>query len=391
MQTAADHEATLAARTEELKVIAEAKKILMDTSGGAVDQSYSMLQLRMKLRTRADLKNNEVVAVVKNLAEKHHSAALSQLASRIAAVVRMGGANGGDVFAKIKGLITDLIAKLESEADADAEEKAYCDEQMAKTEAKQTELEDDVEKLSTKIDQASSKSAELKEEVTELQAELAALAKEQAEMDKIRKDQNAAYTKAKAELELGLSGVRKALTVLQDYYGAALLQNGQELTGFMQQPKVPTHSKSTGAGQSIISILQVCESDFAKDLAAEETEESDSQSEYDAQTQENTVTKTTKDQDVKYKTQEYKGLDKSIAELTADRANEQSELDAVNEYYAKVKDRCVAKPESYEERKKRREAEIAGLKEALSVLDNETAFVQGRKHGHLRSHLITRQ
>merc|ERR1719169_46275 len=110
-----------------------------------------MLQMRMKLRSPADLKNNEVVAVIKDLAQKHHSVALSQLASRIAAVVRMGGANGGDVFAKIKGLITDLIAKLEAEADADAEEKAYCDEQMSKTEAKQSELEDDVERLTTRI------------------------------------------------------------------------------------------------------------------------------------------------------------------------------------------------------------------------------------------------
>merc|ERR1719450_504617 len=276
-----------------------------------------MLQLRSQLHTSTDLRNTEVVTLVKQLAKQQHSVALEQLASRIAAVVRYGNSDGADVFGKIKGLISDLIAKLESEADADADEKAWCDEQMAKTEAKQTELEDDVKKLTTKIDQATSKSAGLKEEVKELQAELATLAQEQAEMDKIRREQNAAYTQAKAELELGLGGVRKALSVLQEYYGgaAAMLQNG-DIGAFMQQPSVPQHSKATGAGQSIIGILQVCESDFAKDLAAEEAEESDSQAEYDKMTQENAVTKTTKDQDVKYKTQEHKGLDKNIAELS---------------------------------------------------------------------------
>ena len=35
------------------------------------------------------------------------------------------------------------------------------------------------------------------------------------------------------------------------------------------------------------------------------------------------------------------------------------------DYYEKLKPGCIAKPMTYEERKKRREAEIAGLKEAL--------------------------
>merc|ERR1719372_16807 len=113
------------------------------------------------------------MTAVQALAKKHHSAALAQLASRISAVVKYGSGSGEDVFGKIKGLISDMIAKLEKEAQEDATEKAYCDEQMAKTEEKQTELEDDVKKLTVKLDEAAAKSAELKEEVRTLQAELA--------------------------------------------------------------------------------------------------------------------------------------------------------------------------------------------------------------------------
>ena len=43
----------------------------------------------------------------------------------------------------------------------------------------------------------------------------------------------------------------------------------------------------------------------------------------------------------------------------------------VLEYYDKLKPQCIAKPEPYAERKKRREAEIAGLKEALTILEEE--------------------
>merc|ERR1712039_425969 len=139
-----------------------------------------------------------------------------------------------------------MIAKLEQEAQAEASEKAYCDEQMAKTEQKQTELEEDIAKLTSKIDTAAARSAGLKEDGKELQAELAALAKLQAEMDKIRSESHADYVQAKADLELGLEGVRKALSVLRDYYGgaAAFVQQPAEVAAQPERPEL--HEKATG-------------------------------------------------------------------------------------------------------------------------------------------------
>lgn len=247
--------------------------------------------------------------------------------------------------------------------------------------------------MTTKIDRAASKSAGLKEDVKELQGELAALAKETAEMDQMRNEQNANYRAAKADLELGLGGVQKALGVLRDYYAgaaaASLVQDDSKFGSLMQQPAMPEkHTKSSGAGQSIIGILEVCESDFSNNLAKEESQEADAQSEYDKTTQANKISKTTKEQDVKYKTQEFKGLDKEISELTSDKGTTATELAAVNEYYGKIKDRCIAKPESYEERTKRRQAEIDGLKQALTILEEETAFVQRKKRGTHSQHFL---
>merc|ERR1712008_406456 len=391
MKVGADHEMTVKAREEELKVIAEAKKILVETTSGGVDQTYSLLELSAasKLQTRTDLAHAEVVVLVKRLAREHHSAALAQLASRVAAVLQYGAANGEDPFKKVKGLIEDMITQLEEEAVAEAQEKAYCDEKLGKTKAKKEELDDDLSKQTVKIDQATSKSAKLKEEVQELESELGALTKLQAEMDKIRQETHADYMKAKEELELGLKGVRMALGKLREYYGgAAFLQDGSQLAALMQQPAPPpAHKKSSGAGQGIISILEVCESDFAENLAKENTEESDAQAEYDKTTQEIKVGKTLKEQDVKYKTQEIKALSKALTELTADKESAETEHAAVMEYYEKIKERCIAKPETYEERKARREAEIAGLKEALSILENETAFMQRKSRRHMRGRL----
>merc|ERR1719321_1188262 len=224
--------------------------------------------------------------MVKRLARDQHSPALAQLASRMTAVMRYG-ASSGDPFAKVKTLITDMISKLESDASADATEKVYCDEELSKSTAKKGDLDDEIAKLSTKIDQATSDSTALKAEVKELQEELAKMEKEQADNTKWRDDEHAEYLVAKSDLEQGVAGVRSALSMLQNYYGSA---------AFLQQPAPPAKfEKATGAGESIIGILQVCESDFATDLAKVETAEADSQSTYDAATQEYKVTKATKD------------------------------------------------------------------------------------------------
>merc|ERR1719272_2646 len=110
-----------------------------------------------------------------------------------------------------------MMAKLQKEAAEEANEKAYCDEEMSKTEAKKGELTEDSDALKAKIDKAAAASASLKEEVAEVQAELASLAKLTQEMDKARKDENAVYVVSKADLDKGLDGVRTALEVLRDY------------------------------------------------------------------------------------------------------------------------------------------------------------------------------
>merc|ERR1719492_499664 len=249
--------------------------------------------------------------------------------------------------------------------------------------------------MTSRIDKAAAKSVQLKEDVQVLEAELAALAKEQAEMDRIRQESHADYEAAKADLELGLSGVRKAIGLLQEYYGASaaasMLQDESNFGAFMQQPTAPeTHTKAQGAGESIINILQVCESDFATNLAQEESEEADAQSEYEKVSQENSVTKTTKDQDAKYKSLEAKSQDKTAAEYSADRETANSELSAVLDYYGKIKDRCIARPETYAARKARRQAEIQGLKKALAVLEDETALVQRKRRGAFRGAMAAR-
>merc|ERR1712060_435840 len=116
---AQNYEAETKSRGEELKAIAEAKKVITSETVGAEGATYGLNQVsfvqRSELSSQADLANYEAVRFVRALAKKQHSTALAQLASRMSSAIHSGSA--ADPFGKVKGLITDMIEKLEAEAE----------------------------------------------------------------------------------------------------------------------------------------------------------------------------------------------------------------------------------------------------------------------------------
>merc|ERR1711972_1008963 len=174
----------------------------------------------------------------------------------------------------------------------------------------------------------------------------------------------------KADMEQGLEGVKLALKILREYYA--------------KDDKA--HAAAEGAGGGIIGLLEVIESDFSKALAEFTSVEETDAAAYDKQTKENEIERTTKEQDVKYKNQEATDLDKAVSEASSDRAGVQTELDAVNEYLKTLAGECITtggelgteghNAESYEQRVARRASEIAGLKEALTILEGEASLLQ---------------
>jgi len=355
MVKASDHEASVKERSEELKALAAAKKVIEDKTGGASSRAYGLLQVS----SRSD-DVSEVARMIRHLGRQQKDFALGLLSTQISSAAQ--SSQGADVFAKIKGLIEKMIQRLLDDAKAEAGHKAYCDKEMAETEAKKAEHEEDIEHLSSKIKRGESSKAKLTAEIAELEAELGQIAQSQKEMDSQRSEEHAAYVEAKADYEQGVEGVQMAIKVLKEYYGGS---------SFVQQPEVSTHSAASGESSGIIGLLEVAESDFSKLLAETEADEKDSEDSYDKQTKANKIAKAEKETSAKYKTKELKDTEAELAELSGDRTSEQSELDAVLDYYSSIKKQCVAKPDSYEERKGRREAEINGLKDALDILESQ--------------------
>merc|ERR1719440_1710859 len=369
-------------RAEELEALATAKKILEEKTGAASDRAYSFIQIgtvsKAGTSTKAKQVKQEILDLLQGLAEKNGDKQMSLLAQRVQTAAMLGE----DPFAKIKGLISEMIEKLEAEAAKEAAHKAFCDKEMSETKAKKEDKETELDDLSTKIDKATSKIAKLKEEVATLETELGEIAAAQKAADELRMKQKEAWTAAKADYEQGLEGVGMALQVLRDYYAEkdAFIQGGDSafLQGRMNAAK---HSKATGASTGIIGMLEVVESDFSKLLAEGNAAEAMAQEEYEKLTQDNEIATTEKETAVKYKVKDSKETEAMLAGLKEDKEIAMKEYDAIMEYWEKLQPMCIAKPEPYAERKRRREAEIAGLKQALTILEEEAgspAFLQIR-------------
>merc|ERR1719311_621239 len=121
-------------------------------------------------------------------------------------------------------------------------------------------------------------------------------------------------------------------------------------------------------------MLEVIESDFTKSLADGSAAEAMAVEAYEKLTMEKSTA-------VEYKTKDKKETEARLEGLKEDKASAEKEYSAIMEYWEKLQPMCIAKPEPYAERKKRREAEIAGLKEALTILEEEAgspAFLQVR-------------
>jgi len=324
---------------------------------------------------RVSAKRAAITKKLKELARSSHSFALMEMAT----------AAGSDPFGKIRGLIEDMIAKLIAEAQEEATQKAFCDEELGKSKKSQAEKTASIDKLQSRLDKATSTKAELEGAIKELEAEIAEIDKSQAEATAMRASENKAYLKSSKDFKDSAEATERAIVVLKEYYeGTGLLV--QVNSKASKQPSFG--GAKSDAGSSIISILEMAAEDFTATYTEIETEEMEKAKAYAKMSDENKVSKAQKLADAKAKASEVKSLSVAIENTGTDKDMVSKELDAVLSYLDKLKPQCETKAMSYEEKKARREAEIEGLKEALQILDGSSVFLQ---EGLKKLHTVSAQ
>jgi len=282
-----------------------------------------------------------------------------------------------DHFVKVRGMIKDMIAKLEADAAAEGDQKAWCDSEMEKATSKRDENIGNIEGDLAEKAKAESNIAKLKEEIQTLMEEMAELNKSLNEATQLRKKEKAENMKALADATGGLEGTKKAMKILKDFYDNAFVQTGN--AAFIQTgSKVHAHQPETfegdfagnqGAAAGIIGQLDVIKSDFEAAIDSTKTAEDEAETEFNDYKSETETDVSDKDTSVKEKTTEMKDNEVTLSDATDDLREHTSLKDESLEELAKLKPACVDTGSDYEEKVARREQEIESLKNAYMIFD----------------------
>jgi hypothetical protein len=286
-----------------------------------------------------------------------------------------------DHFVKVRGMIKDLVSKLEADAAAEGDQKAWCDSEMEKATSKRDENIGAMEGDLASKTKAEAKIAELAEEVQTLTEEIAELLKSLNEATQLRGKEQAENTKTLADANGGLAGVKKAMKILKDFYDNAFIQTNASY----KPPKGDASGNTVGdlapdsfsgdfsgnqdAASGIIGQLDVIKSDFEGTIEATKQAETDAEDKFQDYKSESETDMSDKEQMIKDKTGESNTEKGNRAEFKDDlRTHTELKTDALAEL-AKLKPACVDTGSDHEEGVARREQEIESLKNAYVIFD----------------------
>merc|ERR1719181_960734 len=267
----------------------------------------------------------------------------------------------------------DLISKLMEEATSESEHKGWCDTELTTNKQTRDARTEDVNSLNAEIEDLNAQIAALTQHIEDLTAQIQELDQQMAEATEDRLEAKAKNEETIQEAKDAQVAVEQAMSVLKDFYAKSA-----QATSLAQQPEADapeTFDKPyTGMGTSggnVVDFLEVILSDFARlesDTTSQEATEAD---EFDKFMFESKKDKALKENEIGHKSNRKTDAESEQTSSEAELKSEQEALTAAMAYYEKLKPSCVDSGITYEERVKRREAEIQSLQEALKILAGE--------------------
>lgn len=358
-------------RAAEKAAIEEALEILQSgaaETGAAnlADATEAQALLQVNAKVMVSEPQRDAAKYLKHQAETLDSKILMQLAQVATA----------DPFAKVKDLVRDLIAKLQDEVANASDKQMWCEQEMAKNQRKLDAADEKKLGAQATLDAHTANLASSKDSLAELKTQLADLRQSVSEGETQRVEESSDNARIVKESNEGVEAVEKAIEVLEAVFSnttdEALVQ--QPNFGGDRPSAVPQASGAAAGGSNVIVALEELGAKMRTHAQAVAAEESEAATNW-------RKAKKEMETEIKIKETNERNTKSDIASFTGELSQAKDDLKlAMENQKAATKYRqeslepqCVQTAVSFEERNKKRQAEIESLQQALEILSQPAA------------------
>jgi len=416
-------------RSEEVVAIADTIKILNDDDALELfkktlpSASASLLQIQEGASTvRA-----KALAALRSATEVATANDRPGLELLVLALSGKSRTSGG--FGKVIKMIDDMVALLGKEQTDDDDKKEYCAEQLDTSDDKKKGLERTISGQDSSIANAKEAIATLTKEIAALEAGIQALDKAVAEATAQRQSENAEYKELMASDGAAQELLGFAKNRLNKFYNPKLYKappktelsaedrvysnmggevttaapGGIAGTGIAVLAQVSMHTQLRGApapppetfgayttkseeSNGVIAMIDLLIKDLQKEMTEAETQEKDSQADYEQLMKDSASKRTTDSKALNEKVSAKADTEASLQDHTLARADSAKELMATEKYISSLHGECDWLMQYFDARKEARAGEVDSLNKAKAVLSGaDYSLLQTtRLHSSLR-------
>jgi len=415
-------------RAEELVALADTIKVLNDDDAldlfkktlPSASASFVQTHTGLNLRSRRD-RVVETLRKVWGAANAHHRPGLDFLV--LALTGRRAMSQG--TFDKVIKMIDNMVAELKKEQADDDSKLEYCQISLDKADDKKKTLERSVEDLENEIEKAKDLIATLTDEIKALESGIVDLDKSVVEATEQRKAENEEFKSL-----MVADGAAKDLLVfaknrLNKFYNPKLYvappkqelsaeeriyvnQGGvittaapggianTGITAFAQirahqqvaPPPPPAtwnaYAKKTEGSSGVIAMIDLLIKDLDKEMTEAETDEKDSQADYETMMKESSAKRVADSKSLADKQGSKANTEAALSGFEGDKKDTVGELMATMKYIQSLHSECDWLVKYYDVRKEARAGEIDSLVKAKAVLSGaDFSLLQTKKNGFL--------
>jgi len=424
---AAEWEERSKTRSQELVALADTIKILNDDDALELfkktlpSASASLLQVEQGVSS-VRLKALVALRLAKDAATASDRPGLELLVLALSGKAR---ASGG--FGKVVKMIDDMVALLGREQTEDDDKKEYCALQFDNSDDKKKGLERTISGQDSSIANANEAIATLTKEIAALEAGIQALDGAVAEATVQRKDENTEYKELIASDGAAQEVLAFAKNRLNQFYNPKLYKpppkvelssedriyssmggevttaapGGIAGTGIAVLAQVSVHTQrdapapppatwgayasKSGESSGVIAMVDLLIKDLQKEMTEAETQEKDSQADYEQLMRDSAAKRTTDSKALTEKGSAKADTEAALQDHSQARADSVGELMATEKYISSLHAECDWLLQYFDARKEARAGEVDSLKKAKAVLSGAdySLLQQTRSHGFL--------